>query len=124
MRETSSSKERIAAVFILTLALSGCGGGTDAPGARDQASVTVRWIPPTVRNDGTPIALAEIAGYRIRFGANAFELTRERFVPGAGVTSARLSGLPAGRRIFVAIQTVDSAGRSSALSDVASAIAR
>lgn len=107
------------------LALCACGGGGDGNGGsapvQGGATLVVGWIAPSTRNDGTPLSMSEIAGYRLHFGLGPFDLDRERFVPGADATRVELTGLPAGRRVFVALRTVDSRGRASTLSEVVSA---
>ena len=80
---------------------------------------TVSWSAPTQRSDGT--ALTDLAGYRIQYGNSANDLREWLAIDNAGVNSYVITGLPPGTWYF-AVVAVDSLGRQSSLSNVASKI--
>ena len=80
-------------------------------------AATLSWAAPTVNVDGS--ALTNLAGYRIRYGTKANQLTQEITISNAGLTTYMVTDLPPATYYF-AIQAVNSAGAESALSSVAS----
>ena len=74
-------------------------------------SVTLSWMPPTQRIDGTP--LVNLAGYRIRYGTAPGSYTSQLQIPNPGITSCVIENLPPGTYYFVAI-AYDSVGLESA----------
>lgn len=78
---------------------------------------TVSWAAPTQRTDGT--ALTDLAGYRIHYGNSANDLREWLAIDSAGVNTYVITGLPPGTWYF-AVFAVDSLGRSSGISNVAS----
>jgi hypothetical protein len=73
-------------------------------------SATLSWLPPTTRTDGTP--LANLAGYRIRYGTSSGSYPNVVVVQNGGVTSAIVGNLPPATYYFV-ISAYDSAGLES-----------
>jgi hypothetical protein len=63
--------------------------GVTAPGA-----VALRWIPPTVNDDGT--VLTDLAGYRIRYGRTAGSLSNVLTLNNPSLSRHVLEGLAAG----------------------------
>lgn len=80
------------------------GGGGDG-------SVTLSWTAPTRRTDGSP--LANLAGYRIRYGTSATNQPNVLQVAGAGLTSAVVTQLNPGTYHF-SVCAYDAAGVASA----------
>jgi hypothetical protein len=56
------------------------------------------WKAPTQNEDGT--ALTSLAGYKVRYGQSATELTETLDVANPGATTVRIDGLAAGTWFF------------------------
>jgi hypothetical protein len=80
-------------------------------------AATLSWTAPTENTDGT--ALTNLAGYRIRYGTKADQLTSEITINNVGTTTYMVTQLTPATYYF-AIQAVTSAGAESELSGVAS----
>lgn len=80
-------------------------------------AATVSWTAPTLRSDGT--ALTNLAGYRIHYGNSANDLREWLAIDNAGINTYVIGGLPPGTWYF-GVVAVDSLGRSSSISTVAS----
>lgn len=80
-------------------------------------NLSVSWATPLRNTDGT--SLTDIAAYVVKYGTSPSNLSQSLRVQGAGVTSATITGLPAGT-YYVAVATVNSAGVTSATSNPAS----
>jgi hypothetical protein len=79
-------------------------------------AATLTWMPPTLNTDGS--ALADLAGYKIRYGQSAANLTQVVQIPNAGVTSAVVESLSPGTWYF-AVAAYNTSGVESDLSNVA-----
>ena len=75
----------------------------------------VSWTAPVQREDGSPIPLAEIAGYRVYYGRSHGDYTRVVQVEGSATTNITLDGLASGTYYFV-VTAVDQHGRESLFS--------
>lgn len=73
-------------------------------------SVTLSWQPPVTRTDGSPIA--NLSGYRIRYGTSTGSYPSVMEIQNAGVTSAVVANLPPATYFFV-ISAYDAAGLES-----------
>ncbi len=73
-------------------------------------SVTLSWQPPTMRVDGSP--LANLAGYRIRYGTSSGSYPNVVAIQNGGVTSAVIGNLPPATYYFV-VSAFDSMGLES-----------
>lgn len=73
-------------------------------------SATLSWQPPTVRADGSP--LANLAGYRIRYGTSSGNYPNVVVIQNAGVTRAVVGNLPPATYYFV-ISAYDATGLES-----------
>ena len=71
--------------------------------------ISLSWEIPLEREDGTPLELYEIDGYKIAYGTSASQLDTFVSVTGAAVTDYMFSSLLAGVYYF-AIATIDSDG--------------
>lgn len=85
-------------------------------------SMTLRWVAPSTRADGSSIALSQISGYRIRYGMAPGSYTRSVNV-NDGSTRYTFQGLTAGTYYFV-VTAVDSTGLESGYSNAVSAQVR
>jgi len=89
------------------------------------------WTAPTTNSDGS--ALTDLASYRVYYGPQSApcpgttpaQIASPTASPGANQTvTSRLTGLTAGTSYTVAVTAVDAAGRESACSGLATAVAR
>lgn len=97
------------------------------PSYAADATSTLTWKAPDSRVDGTPLAAAEIAEYRVYYGVDIEEplstaLEPVVVTPGATERIVTLDLRPRAEEYVVsfAITTVDTEGRESALSDTVS----
>jgi hypothetical protein len=75
------------------------------------------WTPPTENTDSS--ALTNLAGFRVKYGTSQGSLTQVVDVPGAGVTSYKVTGLTTGTYYF-GVLAYTSAGAESSLSNLVS----
>jgi len=75
-------------------------------------SMTLSWTAPSLRSDGTALAVAEIAGYTVYYGEAPDSYTNAVNIDGASVTSATITELPTGI-YYVAVTARDTEGRES-----------
>ncbi len=101
-----------AAAFLIIAALAGCGGGSGGspspstpgtaptPPAPTPATGVAEliWTAPTRNEDGS--ALTDLAGYKIRYGLSAGELTQSLDVATPAAATTRIEGLVAGTWYF------------------------
>jgi len=80
-------------------------------------SVTLSWVAPTVRTDGTP--LTNLAGFRVYYGTASGVYPNAISVPNPGLSTYVVSNLPSGTYYFVAT-AYDASGAESAYSGMAS----
>ncbi|HFD79524.1 MAG TPA: hypothetical protein ENK05_03880 [Gammaproteobacteria bacterium] len=81
-------------------------------------SVTLKWNAPVMRSDGTPLTMAEIAGYTVYYGTEPGNYTESVDINDAYTTSITISDLPLGTYYFV-LTTRDTDGRESSYSSMA-----
>jgi len=81
------------------------------------ASVELAWDAPTTNTDGS--RLADLAGYRLRYGRSADALNQVMEIRNPSVTSFEISGLTAGTWYF-ALRAYNVSGVESPLSNIAS----
>jgi hypothetical protein len=93
---------------------SGGSGGTTTP---TTGSATVNWTPPTQNTNGS--SLTNLAGYTITYGTSASALNTSVKLTNTGLTSYMIENLTAGTYYF-AVKAYNSAGQTSAVSNVAS----
>jgi hypothetical protein len=80
-------------------------------------SATITWVAPVARADGTPLALSEIAGYKIYMGPAADDLTTLVDVNDGSAVEYVVDDLSAETHYF-GVTAYDSNGRESALSEL------
>lgn len=97
------------------------------PSYAAEATSTLTWVAPETRVDGTPLAAAEIAEYRVYYGVDITEplSTSSQMMivsPDAveRVVTLNLDPRPDAYVASFAVTTVDTEGRESALSDTVS----
>ena len=83
-------------------------------------AATLSWLPPTAHEDGTP--LADLAGYRIRYGTDPAQLYQSLEIPAAGVSSYIVENLTPGTWYFVMIAYTASGQESRPTSAVSKTI--
>ena len=81
-----------------------------------QGSATLSWLPPTSNVDGTPVT--NLAGYRVKYGQVASNLTESLSVPHPDVTTVAIENLSAGTWYF-AVSAYTTANVESDLSNLA-----
>ena len=79
-------------------------------------AVTLSWVAPSEREDGSPLSMAEIAGYRVYYGRSQGNYTHTIDVNNASTMEITLSDLAAGN-YYMVVTTVDVDGRESLNSD-------
>jgi hypothetical protein len=79
-------------------------------------SISLNWLPPTERNDGTP--LTNLAGYKLYWGTAIGHYPNLAAIPNPGVATYVVDELPPGTYYLVAT-AYDSAGMESGYSNVA-----
>ena len=78
--------------------------------------VTVEWDPPTEREDGSPLLLEEIVGYKVYYGYSSGEYD-EMMEVDSHTTSVILDGFPFDREVYISVVTIDINGIESNTSD-------
>ncbi len=73
---------------------------------------TVSWVAPSTREDGSPLSLSEISGYRIYYGTSAGNYTQSVQVNNSAATEHTISGLTPATYHFV-VTTLDVDGMES-----------
>jgi hypothetical protein len=90
---------------------------TVTPAGTTTGSATLRWTPPTLNEDGTPIE--NLAGYRVYYGTNSSNLTQVVTIASPSVTSAVIQNLTPATWYF-ALKAYNAANVESSFSNVAS----
>jgi hypothetical protein len=96
---------------------SGSSGSTGAGTSTGTGSATVTWKAPILNTNGT--AVTNLAGYDIKYGTSATNLSTTVKVASPGTTSYVIGNLAAGTYYF-AVTAYNSAGETSTVSNVAS----
>jgi hypothetical protein len=107
--------------LLLSMTASGCNGGgsspTEQPVDSATSKVTLEWAPPSTNEDGS--ALTDLAGYKVYYGQEAYNLDQVLDLRSAAISSAEVQGLERGVWYF-AIASYNAAGVESAKSGVVS----
>jgi hypothetical protein len=108
-----------AATAIYTLTCSGEGGSTSdsvtvtvnepAPSGQD---INLSWVAPAEREDGTPISMSEIAGYKIYYGTSQGQYTTSIDINDGSAEGYTITGLPSGT-YYIVVTTYDVDGLES-----------
>jgi len=115
--------------LLITLLLSACNteeasNGNTGAGLTQETTpqgvtqgVALSWIAPSEREDGTPISMAEIAGYRVYYGTSEGNYPNELDIADSDNMQATLSNLASGI-YYIVVTTYDMDGRESAFSEI------
>jgi VCBS repeat-containing protein len=94
-------------------------GASDAGSTGGEANgsgyITISWIAPVEREDGTAISMSEIAGYRVYYGVSQGDYTREVEITNSSTMNVTLSNLKPGT-YYLVVTSVDQDGRESVFS--------
>ena len=115
--------------LLITLLLSACNTG-EAYNGNTEAGVTqettpqedtqvvaLSWTAPVEREDGTPISMSEIAGYRVYYGTSEGNYPNKLDIADSYNMQAMLSNLASGT-YYIVVTSYDMDGRESAFSEV------
>ena len=92
-------------------------GGSNDEQVTSTGSFSLSWTAPATRQDGSPISLAEINGYKVYYGSNPDDFPTSVDIDDGSATSATVSDVPVGD-YYIVMTTYDSAGRESPQSGV------
>lgn len=108
--------------LVISIVLTACSTeeniGASAGGVQGtigSGQIALSWVAPAEREDGTPISMAEIAGYRVYYGTSQGVYTNQVDISDGDTMLAVLSGLTAGT-YYLVVTTVDMDGRESGFS--------
>ena len=94
---------------------SGAIGGTGVQGTLK--NITLSWVAPVEREDGTPISMSEIAGYRVYYGETEGDYNNDVDVNHGDTMQVTLNDLPEGT-YYIVVTTFDMDGRESLHSEM------
>ena len=97
-------------ILLVLFQLVACGSGAGTGG--QAATATLSWIAPSEREDGAPLALSEIAGYRVYYGSFSGEYPDRFEIADSSTVQTNLQDLPSGHYFFV-FTTLDTDGQES-----------
>ena len=102
-----------AAVLLVSCSSSDSFSGSNT--LTTTAGLTIKWAPPTEREDGTPLDMAEISGYRIYYGTTTGDYPNQVDINDSTVVETVIEDIPSGT-YFVVATTIDIDGRESVYS--------
>jgi hypothetical protein len=79
--------------------------------------VVLSWTAPVEREDGTPISMSEIAGYRVYYGTSEGNYPNKLDIADSYNMQATLSNLASGT-YYIVLTSYDMDGRESSFSEV------
>jgi hypothetical protein len=113
---------KILTVFFLAYLMSACNSeesygldgssGTAGGGVVQGAAISLSWIAPSERVDGTPIAMSEIAGYRVYYGVSQGDYSEKVDIADSSTMQVTLNNVPSGT-YYIVVTTFDTDGRES-----------
>jgi len=112
-------------ILFISVLLSACSSGESVTGdtgvgATPQGithGIALSWIAPVEREDGTPISMAEIAGYRVYYGTSQGDYPNEVDIADSSTMQVALSNLVSGT-YYIVVTSYDVDGRESGFSQV------
>jgi len=124
---------KIAAILLVLTQLVGCYAETGAD-SKDRTTAfddeivdsdttivseakTFSWVAPVAREDESPIAMSEIAGYRVYYGTETGNYSQSIEVNDAYIDEITLDEINTAGTYYVVITTIDTDGRESAYSE-------
>ena len=78
----------------------------------EMGSFTLSWTAPAARSDGTPLSLADIAGFRVYYSESPGSYTNSVAVTDGSATSITVTDIPVGT-YYMVMTTNDTGGRES-----------
>ena len=113
-------------LIIFCLTIYNCGGSGSDEGtvaSRGSGTISLAWDAPTIKNDGSPLADSDLAGYRVYYGESTGNYTESRDVGNA--TNYTLTNLVPGQIYYIAVTATDTADppKESDFSNEVSAVA-
>ena len=90
-------------------------GGTTGSVNAITTGISLSWMAPTERDDGSLIALSEIAGYRVYYGTTQGNYTDQLDINDGTVDQTTLNNLSSGT-YYLVVTTIDTDGRESSFS--------
>ena len=81
----------------------------------ETGSFTLNWTAPAARSDGTPLSLADIAGFRVYYSATSKHYRNRIEVAAGSATSITARDIPVGTH-YIVMTTYDTGGRESGYS--------
>jgi hypothetical protein len=120
--------------ILVSLALTGCGGGSGvtqnpatapdtapgtSPGPSTPVTATAKlsWVAPTQNSNGS--SLTNLAGYNIYYGTDSAALTQTVHVANPAALGYVVNGLATGTTWYFAVTSYSSSGEESSPSSVA-----
>ena len=117
--------------LLITLLLCACNAGEAYNGntgagvgviqettpQEDTQVVALSWTAPVEREDGTPISMSEIAGYRVYYGTSEGNYPNQIDIADSYNMQATLSNLASGT-YYIVVTSYDMDGRESAFSEI------
>jgi VCBS repeat-containing protein len=79
------------------------------------ANVSLSWVAPSQREDGTPLSLSEITGYKVYYGTAQGQYPNSTTINDSTAVGHTFTNLPAGTYYFV-VTTIDTEDRESGYS--------
>lgn len=98
-------------------AASGSNSGSTqvGTGTTQSSNLSLDWVAPVTRADGSPISLADIDGYKVYYGTSTGTYTNSVNINDGSQTSVTITGLSGGS-YHVAMTTYDTNGLESSYS--------
>ncbi len=111
-------KSLILLTSLLIFALQSCGGGGGGgSGDGPSSSKSLKWTPPSTREDGGFLSLSSIAGYRIYFGTDENNLHQVVDIEDMSVNSYTYEAPDSGGYYF-AVTAYDTHDQESEMSNI------
>lgn len=104
-------------ILFILIQLTSCSSGNSFDGTGNSGVAALTWVAPSLRQDGTPLSLSEIGGYKIYYGTKSGNYIDAVDIDDGSVTSVSLGNLPIPKgTYFVAMTALDVDGRESQFS--------
>ena len=117
-----SGASRYILILAVYLPVVSCSGGDGGPAGgfaggtgTGTGTGTLNWAAPMEREDGSPLVLSDIGGYRVYYGVQPGIYQGVISINDPTATASQLAGVPQGI-YFIVMTVVDSAGRESVFS--------
>jgi hypothetical protein len=117
---------KILSVLLITLLISACNSeenygldgssGTAGGGIVQGAAISLSWTAPYEREDGTPIPMSDIAGYRVYYGSSQGDYSEIVDIADSSTMQVTLNNVPSGT-YYIVVTTYDVDGRESGYSE-------